>query len=105
MGLASTGNDEYQRRTRAMVEATDMGAIEIDGAYPLERCVASNHAYMVGEEDSRHKQWVINNEMYAYLRSRGMYLNVPDWHSSTEQTRAALDTRRRPGAVRVRSNF
>ena len=80
MGLASVGNDEFQERTRRMVEATNMQIIEIDGAYPLSRCVASNHAYMVGEADSRHKQWVINNEMYAYLRGRDIYMNVPDWH-------------------------
>ena len=80
LGLASQGFQTFFGRTKEMVEAIDMQVLEIDGAYPLSGCVASDHAYMVGEPDSRHKQWVINNEQYRYFRSRDIFLNVSDWH-------------------------
>ena len=80
LGLASNGNVWYQTKMRGMVEASGMRIMEFDAAYPLTVCNKSDHAFMVGGDDSQHKQWVINNEMYAYLRGRDVYLHVSDWH-------------------------
>ena len=81
MGLASWGNlDYYQPRVRGMIEEIGLEVLEIDAAYPLTRCDKSDQDYMVGGADSQHKQWTINNEMYAYLRARDIYVNASDWH-------------------------
>ncbi|WP_433259647.1 discoidin domain-containing protein (plasmid) [Streptosporangium sp. CA-135522] len=80
MGMATTGFQEFLRRIRTTVETTSMDVIEVDGPWPLFRCNETNHAFMDGGDDSIYKQWVFSNELYRYLRGKGLYINAPDLH-------------------------
>lgn len=78
--LCSEWGREYFRRITTFVEHTGLDIIEHDGSYPGDVCASTSHPGHSGLADSQWKQWRIIADFYRWCRSRGVYLNVPDWY-------------------------
>ena len=76
--LQSAWGDEYFRKIKVFLEATDLDLLEHDGSYPGDLCASTNHPGHDGLADSQWRQWERITELYAWCRERGIYLNVPD---------------------------
>ena len=91
--LASEWGMEYFRRIREMYEATGLDIIEHDGNYPGDICASHNHPGHKGLEDSQWNQHRIISDLYAWCRSEGIYLNVPDWYFMNGSSKIAMGYR------------
>ena len=80
MSLASSGFEVYRSNMASWIANTGMSMIEIDGTWPLFSCAETNLKYADGGPDTVHKQWVLSNEMYRFLRQNNVNINGPDWH-------------------------
>jgi len=78
--LGSEWGQAYFKKLYAFTEATGLNAIEHDGSYPGDVCAATNHPGHRGLNDSQWTQWKTITDFYAWSRSRGVYLNVPDFY-------------------------
>ncbi|MCG3122254.1 MAG: hypothetical protein GIKADHBN_00635 [Phycisphaerales bacterium] len=88
-GFATFGNSpcigspwgrSYFEKLYAMFEATGLDVLEHDGSYPGDVCASTDHPGHRGLQDSQWSQWRTITEFYRWCRSRGVYLNVPDWY-------------------------
>ncbi|HSI76968.1 MAG TPA: hypothetical protein VK957_13795, partial [Lunatimonas sp.] len=91
--LASEWGLEYFRRIREMYEATGLDIIEHDGNYPGDICASHDHPGHHGLEDSQWNQHRIISDLYAWCRSEGIYLNVPDWYFMNGSSKVAMGYR------------
>lgn len=91
--LASEWGIEYFRRIREMYEATGLDIIEHDGNYPGDICASHDHPGHKGLEDSQWNQHRIISDLYAWCRSEGIYLNVPDWYFMNGSSKIAMGYR------------
>ncbi|WP_158858158.1 hypothetical protein [Lunatibacter salilacus] len=91
--LASEWGIEYFRRIREMYEATGLDIIEHDGNYPGDICASHDHPGHKGLEDSQWNQHRIISDLYAWCRSKGIYLNVPDWYFMNGSSKIAMGYR------------
>lgn len=91
--LASEWGIEYFRRIKEMYEATGLDIIEHDGNYPGDICASHEHPGHKGLEDSQWNQHRIISDLYAWCRSEGIYLNVPDWYFMNGSSKIAMGYR------------
>jgi len=70
----------YFTKLYRFFEATGFDLLEHDGPYPGDVDVTPRPPFQKGEQDSRWAQWRIVAEFYSWLRSRGVYLNAPDYY-------------------------
>ncbi|NLH98255.1 MAG: alpha-galactosidase [Chthonomonadales bacterium] len=78
--LASAWGIEYFQRIRRFLSETGFALLEHDGSYPGDVCASTSHPGHRGLEDSQWVQYRMIAEFYAWCRSRGIFLNVPDWY-------------------------
>jgi len=78
--LGSLWGQEYFRKVQTFLQRTGFDLLEHDGSYPGDLCASTNHPGHQGLEDSQWTQWRQITNFYAWCRSRGIYLNVPDWY-------------------------
>lgn len=78
--LGSKWGENYFRELRQFFDQTGCGVLENDGSYPGDLCASTNHLGHTGLLDSQWKQWKIITDFYRWCRTRGIYLNVPDWY-------------------------
>lgn len=78
--VESKWGQDYFRKLRQFYEKTGMDVLEHDGSYPGDACASTSHPGHTGYEDSRYRQWETVRDYYRWSRSRGIYLNVPDWY-------------------------
>jgi hypothetical protein len=78
--LGSRWGQSYFRKIRNFLEMTGFDLLEHDGSYPGDLCASSRHPGHRGLEDSQWTQWKTITDFYKWCRSRGIYLNVPDWY-------------------------
>jgi hypothetical protein len=64
-----------------------MQVFENDGSYPGNVCASTTHAYHNGLGDSQWKQYAQIQGLYKWMRSEGIYMNIPDYylHSGTNK--------------------
>ncbi|WP_188504140.1 hypothetical protein [Parapedobacter pyrenivorans] len=91
--LLSEWGDRYFKTLYAFYEKTGMDILEHDGSYPGDVCASHNHPGHRGLEDSQWKQFVQIRDFYRWCRSRGIYLNVPDWYFLQGSTKIAMGYR------------
>ncbi|MEN8226804.1 MAG: alpha-galactosidase [Bacteroidota bacterium] len=81
-GNAPCGGSEwgiaYFRKLEQFLENTGFDVLEHDGPYPGDFCASTKHPGHEGYGDSQWKQWRQTTDFYKYLRSRGIYTNIPD---------------------------
>jgi hypothetical protein len=78
--LGSAWGQEYFRKLTQFFEKTGFDLLEHDGSYPGGLCASTEHPGHRGLEDSQWIQWKTITDFYKWCRSRGIYLNVPDWY-------------------------
>lgn len=78
--IASDWGDVYFRKLENFFTYTGMNVFEHDGSYPGDPCASTEHSGHRGYEDSQWRQWKRINTYYRWCRSKGIYLNVPDWY-------------------------
>lgn len=78
--LGSEWGQEYFRKLTQFFERTGFDLLEHDGSYPGDLCASTKHPGHRGLEDSQWTQWKTITDFYKWCRSRGIYLNVPDWY-------------------------
>ena len=86
--LSSEWGYEYFRKIKKFYEKTGMQVFENDGSYPGNVCASTSHAHHNGLEDSQWKQYAQIQGLYKWMRSEGIYMNVPDFYlmSGTNKT-------------------
>ena len=78
--LGSTWGEQYLRKVSAFIERAGLDLFEHDGSYPGDLCASTRHPRHRGLADSQWVQWKTIAGFYRACRSRGVYLNVPDWY-------------------------
>lgn len=76
-GLSDWGIDYYDKIGQFM-ELTGFDVLEHDGPYPGDFCASGSHPGHEGYGDSQWKQWRQASGFYKKLRSKGIYMNLPD---------------------------
>ncbi len=91
--LESEWGQAYFAKLDKFFEATGCDVLEHDGSYPGDACASTDHPGHRGYEDSRWKQWEKINRFYQSCRSKGIYLNVPDWYFLNGSNKVAMGYR------------
>jgi len=86
--LSSDWGYNYFRKVKTFFNETGMSVFENDGSYPGNVCASTIHAHHNGLEDSQWKQYAQIQGLYKWMRSEGIYMNVPDFYinSGTNKT-------------------
>jgi hypothetical protein len=86
--LSSDWGYNYFRKIKTFFKETGMTVFENDGSYPGNVCASTTHAHHNGLEDSQWKQYAQIQGLYKWMRSQGIYMNVPDFYinSGTNKT-------------------
>ncbi|WP_202911960.1 NPCBM/NEW2 domain-containing protein [Arenibacter aquaticus] len=86
--LCSDWGYDYFRKIKSFFKETGMSVFENDGSYPGNVCASTLHTYHNGLEDSQWKQYAQIQGLYKWMRSEGIYMNVPDFYvnSGTNKT-------------------
>ena len=91
--LGSEWGNEYFRKIKIFIEQTGLDLLEHDGSYPGDVCASTSHPGHSGLNDSQWKQWKKITNFYKWCRSRGVYLNVPDWYFLNGSNKSAMGYR------------
>jgi len=78
--LESEWGHDYFETLYNLYSTTGLDILEHDGSYPGDICTASHHPGHKGLADSQWNQYRRITEFYRWARSRGIYLNVPDYY-------------------------
>ena len=78
--LESQWGQNYFDKLYSFYEITGMDVLEHDGSYPGDVCASTRHPGHTGFEDSQWNQYRRISDFYKWCRSKGIYLNVPDWY-------------------------
>lgn len=91
--LESEWGKDYFKKLYNFYETTGHDLLEHDGSYPGDVCASTMHPGHRGLEDSRWKQFGEIQKFYRWCRSKGIYLNVPDWYFLNGSTKVAMGYR------------
>ena len=91
--LCSEWGSEYFGKIKIFIEQTGLDLLEHDGSYPGDVCASTSHPGHSGLNDSQWKQWKKITNFYKWCRSRGIYLNVPDWYFLNGSNKSAMGYR------------
>lgn len=91
--LGSGWGKEYMNKLYRFYEETGMDLLEHDGSYPGHICASTTHPGHQGTADSQWNQWKIITDYYKWCRSKGIYLNVPDWFYLSGSTKNGMGYR------------
>jgi hypothetical protein len=78
--LMSEWGDRYFKNLKNFMEQTGCDLLEHDGSYPGDPCASEEHNGHEGLADSQYKQHRRITNFYRWCRSKGIYLNVPDYY-------------------------
>lgn len=78
--LASEWGYDYFRKIKRFYKETGFTVFENDGSYPGNVCASTTHAHHHGLGDSQWKQYAKMKELYQWMRSEGIYMNIPDFY-------------------------
>jgi hypothetical protein len=91
--LGSVWGIEYFKRLKRFLSETGFDLLEHDGSYPGDVCASTAHPGHRGLEDSQWAQFRMIADFYAWCRSRGIFLNVPDWYYLAGSNKCAMGYR------------
>lgn len=91
--LESEWGQRYFEKLYNYYDRTGFDLLEHDGSYPGDVCASEHHPGHKGLEDSRWKQYKKIQDFYKWSRSRGIYLNVPDWYFLSGSSKVAMGYR------------
>ncbi|GAA3129796.1 hypothetical protein JOF29_007247 [Kribbella aluminosa] len=88
--LGSRWGQRYFDALRHFLDATGFDCLEHDGSYPGDLCASTEHPGHRDANDSQWNQWRSITGFYAWARSRGIYLTVPDWYFLAGSSRIGM---------------
>ncbi len=91
--LGSAWGIEYFERVKRFLSETGFDLLEHDGSYPGDVCASASHPGHRGLEDSQWTQYRQIADFYAWCRSLGIFLNVPDWYYLAGSNKCAMGYR------------
>ena len=91
--LGSEWGINYFRKIKEMYIATGLDIIEHDGSYPGDICASTLHPGHKSLDDSQWSQFRTITGFYQWCRSKGIYLNVPDWYYLNGSSKCAMGYR------------
>ncbi|MBM3881409.1 MAG: alpha-galactosidase [Verrucomicrobia bacterium] len=91
--LGSRWGQEYLRTIRTFLEQTGLDLLEHDGPYPGDVCASTLHPGHLGLADSQWTQWRASAAFYGWCRSRGIYVNAPDYYFFTGSNKTGMGYR------------
>lgn len=78
--IESEWGHNYFEKLYNLYEKTGLDNFEHDGSYPGDICISTDHPGHKGLEDSQWNQYKRITDFYKWCRSKGIYLNVPDYY-------------------------
>ncbi len=91
--LESKWGREYFDKLYNFYEKTGLDVLEHDGSYPGDVCTSANHPGHRGLADSQWLQYKKISDFYKWCRSRGIYLNVPDYYYLSGSNKSGMGYR------------
>lgn len=91
--FGSTWGTNYLRKLTNFFAQTGLDLLEHDGPYPGDICASTNHPGHRGEADSQWVNWKISAGLYTWCRSRGIYINQPDYYFFAGGNKTAMGYR------------
>ncbi|WP_071134752.1 NPCBM/NEW2 domain-containing protein [Millionella massiliensis] len=91
--LCSDWGYEYFDRIRTFFERTGMRCFEHDGSYPGDVCASTTHTHHKGLNDSQWNQFHKITDLYHWMCSQGIYINVPDFYFLNGSTKVGIGYR------------
>lgn len=91
--LGSKWGIEYFEHVKAFLTGTGFDLLEHDGSYPGDPCASTTHPGHKGLDDSQWTQFKQITDFYAWCRTRGLFLNVPDWYFLTGSNKSGMGYR------------
>lgn len=78
--ITSPWGQTYIKKLYNLFEKTNFLVFENDGTYPGSVDITARPPLQKGITDSRWVHWKIWTDFYKYLRSKGVYMNLPDYY-------------------------
>jgi len=78
--IESKWGQDYFKTLYNFYEKTGLDILEHDGSYPGDVCESGSHPGHKGLGDSQWNQYRTISGFYQWCRSKGIYLNVPDYY-------------------------
>jgi len=78
--ITSEWGQTYIKKLYNLFDKTGFKVFENDGPYPGDVDTTPRLPLQKGVEDSRWVHWRIWTDFYKHLRSRGVYMNLPDYY-------------------------
>ncbi|WP_205764395.1 NPCBM/NEW2 domain-containing protein [Arenibacter sp. 6A1] len=91
--LCSDWGYSYFRKIKTFFKETGMSVFENDGSYPGNVCASTSHSYHNGLEDSQWKQYAQIQGLYKWMRSKGIYMNIPDFYINSGSNKTGIGYR------------
>ena len=91
--IGSEWGQTYFQKLYRFYEKSGFALLEHDGSYPGDPCMATHHPGHEGYEDSRWKQYQVISGFYRWCRSKGIYLNIPDYYYMAGGNKCAMGYR------------
>lgn len=91
--LSSEWGHEYFRKIKKFFDETGMSVFENDGSYPGNVCASESHEHHNGLSDSQWKQYGQIQDLYKWMRSKGIYMNVPDFYVNSGSNKTGIGYR------------
>ena len=71
---------DYFKKLEQFITQTGFDMLEHDGPFPGDFCASITHPGHHNYGDSQWKQWRQTTDFYKWLRSQGVYTNIPDFY-------------------------
>ena len=91
--IESRWGQDYFRKLYQFYEKSGFTLLEHDGSYPGDICASTQHPGHRSLEDSRWNQYQTISNFYRWCRSKGIYLNIPDYYYMTGGNKCAMGYR------------
>jgi hypothetical protein len=91
--LSSEWGYDYFRKIKKFFTKTGMQVFENDGSYPGNVCASTKHAHHDGLGDSQWKQYAQIQGLYKWMRSEGIYMNIPDFYINSGSNKTGIGYR------------
>ena len=91
--LGSEWGIDYIDKLRTYFEETGQDILEHDGSYPGDECASTRHPGHKGLADSQWNQFQTIKKLYQDFKSKGIFLNIPDWYFMNGQNKTGMGYR------------
>lgn len=91
--IESEWGRNYIKNLRTYYTITGQDLLEHDGSYPGDECVSVDHPGHKGLGDSQWNQYRTMKDFYQWGKSKGVYLNIPDWYFMNGQNKTVMGYR------------